>query len=99
MAMLHKLTPEPKGDLRVSILVYFVNFFLPPGILRAERLLDCRFWRDRGRSGGVPSFWLWEGVLPATDCVTGTVYPTPYVLAIGWMFCLYLKIRFGQCYI
>jgi putative membrane protein len=31
LAMLRKLVPEPKGDLRFSILVYFVNFLLPLG--------------------------------------------------------------------
>lgn len=31
LAMLRKLAPEPKGDLRFSILVYFVNFLLPLG--------------------------------------------------------------------
>jgi putative membrane protein len=31
LAMLRKLAPEPKGDLRFSIWVYFVNFLLPLG--------------------------------------------------------------------
>ena len=31
VAMLHKLAPEPKGDARFSILVYFVNVLLPLG--------------------------------------------------------------------
>jgi uncharacterized membrane protein len=31
LAMLRKLAPEPKGDLRFSVLVYFVNFLLPLG--------------------------------------------------------------------
>ena len=31
LAMLGKIAPEPKGDLRFSILVYFVNFLLPLG--------------------------------------------------------------------
>jgi len=31
LAMLRKLAPEPKGDLRFSISVYFVNFLLPLG--------------------------------------------------------------------
>ncbi|HSE88089.1 MAG TPA: carotenoid biosynthesis protein [Candidatus Binatia bacterium] len=31
LVMLRKLAPEPKGDLRFSILVYFVNFLLPLG--------------------------------------------------------------------
>lgn len=31
LAMLRKLAREPKGDLRFSILVYFVNFLLPLG--------------------------------------------------------------------
>ena len=31
LAMLRKLAPEPKGDLRFSVLVYFVNFVLPLG--------------------------------------------------------------------
>jgi putative membrane protein len=31
LAMLRKLAPEPEGDLRFSIFVYFVNFLLPLG--------------------------------------------------------------------
>jgi uncharacterized membrane protein len=31
LAMSRKLAPEPKGDLRFSVLVYFVNFLLPLG--------------------------------------------------------------------
>jgi putative membrane protein len=31
LAMLGKIAPEPKGDLRFSIFVYFVNFLLPLG--------------------------------------------------------------------
>jgi len=31
LAILRKLAPQPKGDLRFSILVYFVNFLLPLG--------------------------------------------------------------------
>ena len=31
LAMLRKLAPEPKGDVRFSTLVYFVNFLLPLG--------------------------------------------------------------------
>ncbi|MCM3900774.1 MAG: carotenoid biosynthesis protein [Pyrinomonadaceae bacterium] len=31
LAMLRKLAPEPKSDLRFSIMVYFVNFLLPLG--------------------------------------------------------------------
>jgi uncharacterized membrane protein len=31
LAILSKLAPEPKGDLRFSVLVYFVNFLLPLG--------------------------------------------------------------------
>ena len=31
LVMLRKLAPEPKGDLRFSIFVYFVNFLLPLG--------------------------------------------------------------------
>ncbi|HEY7317002.1 MAG TPA: carotenoid biosynthesis protein [Candidatus Binatia bacterium] len=31
LAVLHKLAPEPKGDLPFSILVYFVNVLLPLG--------------------------------------------------------------------
>lgn len=31
LAMLHKLAPEPKSDLRFSLMVYFVNFLLPLG--------------------------------------------------------------------
>ena len=31
LAMLRKLAPKPKGDLRFSVLVYVVNFLLPLG--------------------------------------------------------------------
>jgi uncharacterized membrane protein len=31
LAMLRKFAPEPKSDLRFSIMVYFVNFLLPLG--------------------------------------------------------------------
>jgi uncharacterized membrane protein len=31
LAMLRKFVPEPKSDLRFSIMVYFVNFLLPLG--------------------------------------------------------------------
>ena len=51
----------------------FRQFSSPPGILRAEWLLDRSLRRHRGRSGGVPGFWFLEGVPPASDCIAGTI--------------------------
>ena len=73
LAMLRKLAPEPKSDLRFSTDGLFRQFSSAPGILCAERLLDCRVRRHRNRSGRVPGLWFREDVPPAAGCIAGTV--------------------------
>ena len=104
LAMLRKLAPEPKGDLRFSALVYFVNFLLPLGFCVLNGYWIAVF---AGIATVVAAF-LFFGSGKAShlhQTASPELYGQPrYFLGVrpGKAFSigrLHLKMRFSQCYI
>src|SRR4029450_3581791 len=65
LAMLRTLAPDPKGDLRFSVLVYFVNFLLPLGFCVLNGYWIAVFAGIGGGGAAVLVFSSWEGSRPA----------------------------------